>query len=403
LVVILRSRLLPYFVLVAVTTMSLGAVFTMLAEFRDRLGISESGLGVMVAMGFFSAFFSQIGLSRFADRGHSKVMIRMGLVTLVSAHLVMAVATELWQLIGSRVLLGLGVGLIIPAVRRVVILSDPANVGANVGLLGSFDVSGFVAGPLVAAVMVELTGFRSPFLALAALTAAIIPFVTRLPADSGAVSTERNVMRALLSRRAIQATLMVAIGWFAMLGAFESVWAVMLTDRGAETWMIGLTLSIIVAPMVVLAPRGGQIAQRHGPIRVAAFGVLAVIPCVAFYGFIDSLFLLAVVAVLQGIGDSVTFPATQVAAAMAAPDDQLASAQGLLGATLELVAGVAALAAGVMYDNWGAPAVFGGSAVVMALGVVGAAVLAAPLAAAGDPVWRVNTSRARADRLSSGR
>jgi hypothetical protein len=59
---------------------------------------------------------------------------------------------------------------------------------------------------------------------------------------------------------------------------------------------------------------------------------------------------------------------TFAAAAMAAPDDQLASAQGLLGATLELVAGVAALTAGVLYDNWGAPAVSGGSAVVIALG-----------------------------------
>lgn len=383
---ILRSRLFPYFALVTIATMSLGAVFTMLAEFRDRLGISETGLGIMVAIGFFSAFASQVGLSRFADRGHSSVMIRLGLLALVGAHLAMAAGTELWHLIGARVLLGLGVGLIFPSVRRIIIAYSPADVGANLGLLGSFDVGGFAFGPLLAALLVEVGGFRSPFLVLAAVTAALIPFVARLPADTGAVSTERNIMRVLLRRRGIQASLVVAVGWFAMLGAFESVWAVLLTDRGAETWVIGLTLSIIVAPMVLLAPWGGRTAQRYGPLRVAGVGVLAAVPCVVLYGHVTSIVLISVIAVLQGLGDAVTFPAGQVGAAMAADDDQLASAQGLLGAVLELVAGTAALVAGFVYEQWGANAVFTGAAVLMIGGVLAAALLSRPLAAARDPL-----------------
>ncbi len=383
---ILRSRLFPYFALVAVATMSLGAVFTMLAEFRDRLGISETGLGFMVAVGFFSAFASQMSLSRFADRGHSSVMIRLGLVALVGAHLAMATATELWHLVGARTLLGLGVGLIFPSVRRIVIAYSRADVGANLGLLGSFDVGGFAFGPLLAAVLVELGGFRSPFVVLALITAALIPFVTRLPADTGAVSTERNIMRVLLRRRGIQASLVVAVGWFAMLGAFESVWAVLLTDRGAETWVIGLTLSIIVAPMVLLAPWGGRTAQRYGPLRVAGIGVLVTIPCVMLYGHVTSIVVISVIAVLQGAGDAVTFPASQVGAAMAADDDQLASAQGLLGAVLELAAGSAALIAGFTYEQWGANAVFTGAAALMAGGVLVAALVARPLATAGDPL-----------------
>ena len=295
-----RSALFPYFALIAVSTISLGAVFTMLGEFRDQLGISETGLGVMVALGFFAALISQIGFARYADRGHSKAMIRLGLMMLVASHLGMAVSTELWHLAGSRMVLGVGLGLIFPSVRRIVIAHDPGAMGANLGTLGSFDVSGFAIGPLVAAILVELFGFRAPFIALSIMTAAFVPFVARLPADSGVISTEKRVVRVLLRRPGMQASLIVAAGWFAMIGAFESVWAVLLTDLGAETWAIGLTLTIIVLPMVALAPWGGRVAQRHGPLRTAAVGVLVAVPCVVAYGFVTSVAVLAILATAAG-------------------------------------------------------------------------------------------------------
>ena len=380
-----RWELLPYYALVATATMSLGAVFTMLAEFRDQLGFSESSLGLMVAMGFFAAFFSQVGLARFADRGHAKAMIRLGLVALVMSLFAMTVSTELWQFVLARMLLGVGIGTILPAVRRIVIAFDPEHVGANIGLLGSFDVSGFVLGPLLSAVLVETLGFRAPFVVLGIATAAFLPAVARMPADTGAIAHEERVVRGLLRRRGIQAALIVAMGWFAMIGTFEAVWAVLLTDRGAETWLIGLTLSIIVAPMIVLAPFGGRLAQRHGPLRVAAVGVLATVPCVVVYGFIESIAVLTVFALLQGFGDAVTFPASQVGAAMAAGPTELASAQGLLGASLELTAGVMALVAGVVYDHWGAELLFSLTGAVMVVGVVVALALARPLAAERHP------------------
>jgi MFS family permease len=380
-----RRELLPYYALVATATMSLGVVFTMLAEFRDQLGFSESSLGLMVAMGFFAAFVSQVGLARFADRGHAKAMIRLGLAALVVSLFAMAVSTELWQFVLARMVLGVGIGTILPAVRRIVIAFDPQNVGANIGLLGSFDVSGFVAGPLLAALLVETVGFRSPFVVLGIATAAFLPAVARMPADTGEIAHEQRVVRVLLRRRGIQAALIVAMGWFAMIGTFEAVWAVLLTDRGADTWLIGLTLSIIVAPMIVLAPFGGRLAQRRGPLRVAAVGVLAGVPCVVVYGFVESIPLLTVFALFQGFSDAVTFPASQVGAAMAAEPTELAAAQGLLGASLELTAGVMALVAGVVYDQWGAGLLFSLTGAVMIAGVVVALTLARPLAAQRHP------------------
>jgi MFS family permease len=379
-----RRALYPYFGLICLSTMSLGAVFTMLGEFRDRLGFSETGLGVMVSIGFFAAVASQLGLARYADRGHATAMIRGGLVVLAVALLAMSVAEELWQFTLARAVLGVGLGCLFPSIRRMVIAFDRSNVGANLGLLGSFDVAGFVVGPLLAGILVELVGFRAPFLVLGAATALFVPFVARLPADAAAAARPQRVLRELLARRAMRATLVVAVGWFAMIGTFESVWAVLLTDRGAETWLIAVTLSIIVVPMVFLAPFAGRLAQRHGPIRVGGVGVLLAVPCVIGYGFATSLTVLVVLAVLQGFSDAVTFPASQVGAALAADDDQLAASQGLMGATLEITAGTMALVAGFVYDHWGPEALFTATGVLMVVGVGMAAWIARPLVGRRD-------------------
>jgi MFS family permease len=171
-----------------------------------------------------------------------------------------------------------------------------------------------------------------------------------------------------------------------MIGVFESVWAVLLTDRGAETWLIAVTLSIIVMPIIIIAPIGGRLAYRHGPLRVATVGIIAVVPCVVAYGFVESLVAMTAIAVLQGMGDAVIFPSAQVGAALAADEDQMASAQGLQGATLELVAGIMALGAGIGYERAGPEIVFVSAASLMVIGVVAANLIARPLVAERHPV-----------------
>ncbi len=377
-----RRELLPYFLLVSVAMMGMGGIFTLLGQLRDELGFSETGLGVMVATGFFVAFGAQVGLARFSDRGYAAAMIRIGLVCMAVAMVAMAVATELWQFIAARGLLGLGIGSMLPAVRRIVIAADPQRVGANMGTMGAFDLAGFFIGPLIAAGLAEVAGLRAPFLALALITAGFVPSVARLSLDPGTTTTtERRVLRVLLADNGIRAMLISAVGWFAMIGAFESVWAIMLTDQGAPTWLIGVTMSIILLPMMIIAPFSGPWAQRLGPLRTTGAGVLVSAPCVLAFGFIGPLWAFIAVAVVQGLADAIVFPSTQVGVALAADKELAASAQGLQGASLELTAGTVALFAGGIYQNYGRSWLFAGITVLMLIGVATAAQLARSLPA----------------------
>ena len=368
-----RSRgLLPYCLVSGSMSLGYGSIYTLLADLRDRFGFSGTQLGLIVAAGFFAGFCAQLFLARYADRGYITLMVRGGVIVAALAMLASAVATQFWAFLLARLLLGLGSGTVSPAIRRIVITRDPDHVGNNLGRLAAFDLTGFVLGPLVAALAAELLGIRAPFWFLAAVLVAVLGLTLRLDLSAGPVSGERRVIRRLLTIPAMQATLAVAVAFYVTIGMFEAVWAVLLRDRGAETWLIGLTLSLFTVPMIFLAPIGGRVAQRRGPLRVVSVSLTVAALCTFSYGILPSLWMLLAVSVVHAIADSFTMPGNQVSAAVASPPEHASSAQGLLGATGLAAAGLTGLVAGYLYEHWGRLAVSTTTAAVMAFFIVAA-------------------------------
>jgi len=289
-----------------------------------------------------------------------------------------AVATQFWAFVLARLLLGLGSGTVGPAIRRVVITRDPDHIGHNLGRLTAADVTGFVFGPVLAAVAAQVAGLRAPFWFLAALLLAVLGLASRLDLTAGPVSEDRRVIRDLLALGPMRSALAMSVAFYLTVGMFEAIWAVLLHDRGAETWLIGLTLSLFTVPMIFLAPVGGRTAQRRGPLRVVTVSLSVATLCTFSYGVLPSLWMLLAVSAIHAVADSFTMPGNQVAAAMASPAEWASSAQGLLGATGLATAGVAGLASGLLYQLGGRFAVCTTTA-----GLMGVFVLAArPLARA---------------------
>lgn len=372
-----------YFLLTGALSLGYGSIYTLLADLRDHYGFSESELGLITGAGFFAGFLAQVGLARQADRGHTARMVRGGLLLAAVAMFGCAVATQLWAFVGARVLLGLGSGMAGPALRRLVILRAPDDVGVNLGRQMSWDLTGFMLGPFLAAVFAELAGLRAPFIAFGVLFAVLLVQTADLDLRAPEVPAEDGVDTSLLRSKPLLGTILAAIAFYVTIGVFESVWSVLLRDNGAETWLIGLTLSLFTVPMIFLAPVGGRAAQRRGPLRVVAVSISVATACTFAYGAIDVLWLLLALSLVHAVADSFTMPANQVAVAMTAPRHRLAAAQGLLGATGLATAGIVGLAAGAVYDAAGAFVLFSGTAAVMAACLLGALLLGRPEPALG--------------------
>lgn len=372
-------QFMPYFVVTGALSMGYGSVFTLLAKFREKFGFSETELGFITAVGFFAGVLAQIGLSRFADKGHVALLVHCGVIVAIVSMLGMTVADQAWQFTAARFFLGAGTGATGPAIRRILITRDPANMGQNLGTMGAFDIFGFVLGPVAAGELAESFNLQAPFIFMAVLYTFIYLWVFRLDLTVSEVATTKTRIWELFRIRSLRSGLLAGAAFFTTIGVFETSWAVLLDDLGAGTRLIYFSISLFAVPMIPLAPFGGRVAHRRGPMRVMPVSIMGAVACMFVYGFVDFVWVLIAVSAAHAMFDAFTMPAGQLAVALSAPSEQAAAAQGLYGALGLVIAGLAALATGSVYDAWGPEILFVGSSVVMVIALAGAVALGSEL------------------------
>jgi MFS family permease len=364
----------------AILATSYGVMFTMLDDYRNEYGIAESGLGFVVAVGFFASFFSQVIIAPLADRGRAKQLLVLGFVLTVLGCLGMGFGSTLPILLISRIVMGVGAGMALPALRRIVIVSDPENLGTNMGRLLSVDLAGFAIGPMISALTVGPLGIEAPFLLIAAAVIAVAALLSRVPVPETAHEDRPSERFAfdLLKIPPLAGAVLIGLALFLMIGTFDSLWAVMMDDLDAPTWMANAGVSLFVLPMILLGPLGGRLAQRVGPYKVGAIGMFLGAIFMSLYGTLPSPSLMLGVFLLHTISDGLSVTSAGIAVGIAAPSERQAGAQGLLGGLQTLMGGIAASLAGWTYDSHGRATAFVVTAMVMVGLVVTGLILAGP-------------------------
>jgi DHA1 family multidrug resistance protein-like MFS transporter len=336
------------------------AVFVLLAELEDRYGLTKGGLGLIAGSAFAAALVTQLGLSRYADRGYGLLLLRVGVLMAALGLLWFAAATELWQFVAARAVLGASVGLIVPAARRAIVLASDGDMGERLGVFYASYLAGFVFGPPIAGALTVLADVRLPFVVLGAVVAtsslALRDVVVDAPGSrSAAVGlADRRVLRRLVTSRRLIAALLVVVSFRYSVGVFEPLWATYLDDLGAGTMVVTISLTVFALPMLVIARWAGRLSDTYGPRLTSVLSAAATVPLMASYGYIGSLPLVMALAIPHGIGEAIQSPGTQAAVADAAPQRDAAAAQGLAEAAGSAAAAIGAFTAAPLFDRLGA-------------------------------------------------
>lgn len=353
-------------------------MFTVLADYREKYGITETTLGFLVSVGFFTSFFSMLVLSRYADRGYAKQLVVTGGLLTAVGSIGMGFGRTTTALFVARVLLGIGAGMLVPAVRRLVIVADPDNMGRNLGMLLSIDVGGFALGPVLSAVTVDRFGLKFPFLVIAVGVTVALPFVLRfkvtdVPDES--VDASRLGLD-LLRIRPLAGALLIGSALYLMIGTFDALWSFVMRDLDAPNWMARAGITVFALPLIVLGPYGGKLVQRVGAFRLGSLGLVTGSFCMFAYGRLPVPWMLLAVGVVHALNDGLTVTGMSVAVGQHAPIERAAAAQGLLGATGTLMGGISALAAGWSYDRFGRAATYTSATLAMLVLIGGGSLLA---------------------------
>jgi MFS family permease len=279
-----------------------------------------------------------------------------------------------------------GIGAAHPAIRRLVILSDPDNLGQNLGRLLSASVFGFALGPAISAVLVGPFGLAAPFLVVAGANVAILPFASAISVTEKIDRAHHRLALDLLRSRVVAGAVLLAATVFLMIGTFDALWDVVHEDLGTNDWLANLGITLFAAPLVILGPFGGRLAQRIGPFRVGAAGLSIGAVFIFIYGQLPSGEWIFTVGLIHALTDGLTLTAPGVAIAMAVPEERQAGAQGVMGAAQALTAGIAAIVVGSLYENSGRAVAYGAAAVAMVILIAAAVVLAAPFIRGDRPI-----------------
>ena len=346
-----------------------GVMFTMLDDWRAEYGIQETGLSMIIAVGFFTSFIAQLTIAPYADRGHARKLMTVGMAANAAGALIMAFGSSLPMFLLGRFVMGVGAGIAIPAIKRIVIVSDPENMGGNLGRGVSIEVGGFAIGPVIAALTVDSINIAAPFILIAVLITIAGVIIARLDITETAIEdrTEERFAIDLLKNRAVLGSILVGVALYVMIGVYDSLWVIMMDDLKAPHWVGNAGVALFGLPWIFFGALGGRIAQKHGPLRVSAFGLALGSLYMTSYGFMTMPYLMLGVGLTQSMLDSLTVTGIGVAVAQATPPERQAGASGLLGGLQTLMGGVAAMSAGTMYEHFGQKFAFTATGVAMAI------------------------------------
>lgn len=358
------------------TATSNSVIFAALGDLQDTYHFAASGLGLISGVGFLAGLLVQLFIAPYADRGHAKRLIIIGLILASAGSLLFSTGTTLLQFIVARAVVGSSFGFVFPAVRALAANLDADRSGERVGRVVSVELAGFVCGPLFGGALIDPIGLSATFLVFGAVALATVIIVAPRPfpkliqsGDSQRLSIE------LLRRPRVVVAILVVMAIQLPMGIYDALWDRYLTDLGGSNVMVGLSFALYSVPFMLLSSTGGKIADRGQPQRIALWSMLVVAPFVFFYGFFDILWVVVGLNLFEGIAQAVAYPATVAAVANAAPTGRASAAQGLSGSAGLVGAMIMAFTMPSVYGRFGSTVTFGTVFVLMAALTSAAAIL----------------------------
>ncbi len=312
----------PLYALSTLLMLGYAAIFTLLAQLRTEFGFSVSAIGAIAAFAFVAGFVAQFFLSRLADAGHGRAMMRAGLTMTLVGLMWMCVAETLWAWIAARTLLGFGAGCIRPRRPAAGVRPRSGSCRRNPRPPGHVGNRRLSIGPVFTSVVFAQAGLRAPFAGIALMTLILLPFVWRVNIP-GAERTLPRAMRTLLRRPAMQACIAMGVAFYVAVGAFDTIWAVFMADLGASQVFIGVTMSLFTLPMLLVAPWAGGLAARRHVLDLVSVSMTCAMLAMLSYGFIGSIWWICVPVVLHAVADAVTIPAIQLGVGYASGEEAL--------------------------------------------------------------------------------
>jgi len=375
-----RNRILIWMcVLIAVNQLGFGSIMPVIALYARSFGVSQSAIGVAVAVYGLARFLLALPAGQLADRLGRRAGLALGGLVTAAGNLFCALAPDYATFVAARFVAGAGAALVITT--GVIVLADistPAQRGRLMSVYQGTFLFAVGVGPLPGGLLAERYGLPAPFAfyAVAGTLAAVLAFF-RVPETRdfrGGVEAGAETPPAFAAQLQLLAGRLgfVLVGLTAFMaavartGGLFSVIPILARDRlGLTTDRIGFGMALASIVGLALAYPAGVMVDRYGR-------KIVIVPATAMSGLSLVVFLFApsyawflAACVVWSIAAGIGGAAPAAYAADVAPPGMNAAAMSAYRMVGDLGYVVGPVVLGVATDLVGADATLGATAVLL--------------------------------------
>lgn len=309
------------------TGLAISQILPFLPLYVAQLGVSShealsmwSGLTFSITF-LVSAIVSPMWGS-LADRKGRKLMLLRASLGMAIAILLQAFATNVWQLLLLRGVMGLTSGYIPNAMALVASQVPRERSGWALSTLSTAQISGVIGGPLMGGFLADHVGLRAVFIITAILL--MVSFLVTLflikegvrPKISKAQRLSGKAVFASLPYPRLVISLFVTTMVIQLCnGSVGPILALFIQSLSSDTaniaFLSGMIAAIPGVSALISAPRLGKLGDRIGTARILMATLVCAVGLFFAMSFVTSPLQLGVLRFLLGFADGAMMPAVQ--------------------------------------------------------------------------------------------
>ncbi|HVZ00413.1 MAG TPA: multidrug efflux MFS transporter [Dongiaceae bacterium] len=366
------------------TLLGMTLMLPFLPLYVEELGVHGHAAIVQWSGVAYSATFVTAGLvaplwGHLGDRfGRKPMLIRASLGMAIAMSLI-GLSTNVWQLVGLRLLTGIAGGYSSGATILVAVQTPKPRSAWALGVLSSGIMAGNLIGPLVGGSLPPLIGIRATFWCAGALIfvafLATVVFVKEMPRRADAAAKRPKGDWSQIPDKSVVLA-MLATGMLLLFAnmSIEPIITVyvgtLVEDPAKVTLVSGLAMSAAALGSIVSASRLGRLADRVGHSRVIVLTLVAAALLLVPQAMVTAGWQLVALRFLMGVALGGLLPCIATVVRHNVPDHVAGKVLGY-SISAQFAGQVAGpLAGGFIGGHIGMPAVFLGTAVLLLLGAL---------------------------------
>lgn len=344
----------------------------LLPIFLGRKGGSAALVGVVFAAGLVANTLVRYPAGWAADRIGTRGVLVAAMLGTAALFLVYLLPLPLPAFIAVRFVHGAAQGAFWPAANGLIAEETHAGErGRAFGNMQATNMAGLVIGPAIGG-FVALLNIGIAFSIAAALSLATVIAILTLPNVRANVNVEVPARAVFIARRMLP-LLLFGAGTSYAIGAFDTIWSLYMTSRGANTFAVGLSFLSFALPAMLFSGYAGSLGDRYGTRRIIVTSLVWGGVFAAIYPFVTSVPWLIGLGLIEGAITIAGIPSIMAEVSRLSEPGQYARTQAVYQTVQAGVQIVGALAGGVLF-TFGAPYAFLSIAAVSLLGAATALV-----------------------------